>query len=190
MVEAALFATIMALVAFLNSAMSSHMIVMLTGLGMGLATAVTVSTLRGVGQTAGRLCELVFGKGLHPLQLNVLATGLIPLGFLALAVGGDSFVTGAIFAIVYGVGNGVATITRGSVPLVLFGVAKYGALVGRLLVPSFILSAAAPLVYAEVAARFGAVATVHLSLLTSAGALAASVTLYLIVGRRSEGERS
>lgn len=188
--EAVLFATCMALVAFLNSAMSSHMIAMLTGLGMALATAVTVSTLRGIGQTAGRLGELVFGKALHPLKLNVLATSFLPLGFLALALGGTHFATGVVFAVLYGIGNGVTTITRGSVPLVLFGISRYGALVGRLLVPGFVLSAAAPLVYAETAARFGATGTVYLSLFTSSCAFLASVALIVVAGRRAASRRS
>jgi MFS family permease len=188
-IEASLYATIIALVAFLNSAMSSHMIVMLTGLGMGLATAVTVSTLRGIGQTGGRLGEIVFGKRLDPLQLNVIATALIPLGFLSLAAGGASVVAGVAFALLYGVGNGVATITRGSVPLVLFGAASYGALVGRLLVPSFVLSAVAPLAYAETAARFGARGTVMLSLLVSLLALAASLALFASARRGRTASR-
>jgi hypothetical protein len=187
--EASLYAAITALVAFLNSAMSSHMIVMLTGLGMGLAGAVWISSLRGIGQTLGRSCEIVFGKRLHPLHLNVFATALIPAGFLALALGGADVVTGAAFAFLYGIGNGLATITRGSLPLVLFGAARYGTLVGRLLVPSFVLSAAAPLLYAETSARLGSPGTVVLSLLVSSFALGASVLLLVVArGRKVEGQ--
>jgi MFS family permease len=182
--EAILYASMTALVAFLNSAMSSHMIVMLTGLGMGLATAVSISTLRGVGQTAGRFGELVFGRRLHPLGLSLVATSLMPIGFLALVAGGAEVTTGVAFALLYGVGNGLSTITRGSVPLVLFGAARYGSLVGRLLVPSFVLSAAAPLLFAEWSARFGARGSACLALAVATGALVCSAALFLSARRR------
>lgn len=182
-IAASLFALITALLAFLNSAMSSHMIVMLSGLGIAAGSAVWISSLRGIGQTFGRLCEIAFGKRLHPLRLNVLATALIPAGFLSLALGGAEIATALLFVALYGIGNGVATITRGSLPLVLFGTAGYGATVGKLLVPSYVLSAAAPLVYAEVAARFGSQSIVILSLLVATCAFAASLVLVFVTRR-------
>jgi hypothetical protein len=48
------------------------------------------------------------------------------------------------FAIVYGWSNGVMTIVRGTVPAELFGQRGYGALLGRLAQPQFILKAIAP----------------------------------------------
>ena len=54
------------------------------------------------------------------------------------------------FAIVYGWSNGVMTIVRGTVPAVLFGHRNYGALLGRLALPSFVAKALAPLALALV----------------------------------------
>jgi hypothetical protein len=48
------------------------------------------------------------------------------------------------FAIPYGWSNGVMTIVRGTVPAELFGTRGYGALLGRLAGPQFILKALAP----------------------------------------------
>jgi len=48
-------------------------------------------------------------------------------------------------------------------PLVLFDIRSYGALVGRLIVPSFILPAAAPLIYAVVIDRIGNAGALYLS---------------------------
>ena len=48
------------------------------------------------------------------------------------------------FAIPYGWSNGVMTIVRGTVPAELFGHRDYGALLGRLALPQFILKAIAP----------------------------------------------
>jgi MFS family permease len=179
-----LFALITALIAFLNTGMSSHMIAMLTGLGIGLGSAVWVSAFRGFGQVAGRLGELLFAGRLHPTQVNLVACLLIPGAFALLALGGAQVVTALLFALTYGLGNGIATITRGSLPLVLFGAAGYGALVGRLLVPSFVLSAAAPLVYAEIGSLYGGRGTAYLSVAVSLVTLGASVGLAILTRRR------
>ena len=74
------------------------------------------------------------------------------------------------FAAIYGTGNGLMTITRGTMPLVLFDARQYGTLVGRLLAPSFYLSAAGPVAYAYIIQRFGPVAALDVSLALSAAA--------------------
>jgi len=179
-----LYSLIVALVTFLNSGMSSHMIGILSGLGLAASTAVWVSAARGIGQSASRLAEIVFGHGVSPLRLNLLATLVLPASF-ALAFWSGSFVAVALaFTFSYGAGNGVATITRGTLPLVLFDVRTYGAIVGRLLVPSFLLSAAAPLAYAEASQRFGPQGALWLSIGAAAIALAASVALAAIAKPR------
>jgi hypothetical protein len=48
------------------------------------------------------------------------------------------------FAIPYGWANGIMTIVRGTVPAELFGHRDYGALLGRLALPQFVLKAVAP----------------------------------------------
>jgi hypothetical protein len=48
------------------------------------------------------------------------------------------------FVIPYGWANGIMTIVRGTVPAGLFGHRGYGALLGRLALPQFVLKAVAP----------------------------------------------
>jgi len=48
------------------------------------------------------------------------------------------------FVIPYGWANGIMTIVRGTVPAELFGHREYGALLGRLALPQFVLKAIAP----------------------------------------------
>ena len=90
----------------------------------------------------------------------------------------------ALFALLYGAGNGIATITRGTLPLVLFDSKSYGATVGRLLAPSFVLSAASPIVYAAVNERFGEIAGLSLSIVLAATCLAAGAALAILFGRK------
>ena len=57
-----------------------------------------------------------------------------------------------IFAVFYGLSNGVMTIVRGTVPAEFFGRAAYGSLLGRLAAPSLVARAAAPVALAALAA--------------------------------------
>lgn len=175
-VAGALYALTLTLVAALNSAMSAHMIGILAGFGLGASVAVWLATLRGVGQSLARLAEVLSGSRLDPLALNLLASLVLPLSFVA-ALGSGRLALAAAFAFLYGAGNGISTIARGTLPLVLFDTRAYGALVGRLLVPSFVVSAAAPLAYALVIERFGEAAALHLSLGIALAVLAAAAAL-------------
>jgi hypothetical protein len=53
----------------------------------------------------------------------------------------------------FGAANGLITITRGAVPLALFGAAGYGRLLGRIAKPFQIMQALAPVVLAFVIER-------------------------------------
>ncbi|GHD46427.1 MFS transporter [Thalassobaculum fulvum] len=177
---AALYAAVVTLTAFLNSAMSAHMIGLLSGLGLSAGAAVWIASVRGIGQSSARLGEVLFGRRLDPLVLNLIATGLIPVG-LAVGLASGAWLAAALaFALLYGAGNGLATITRGTLPLVLFDPATYGTVVGRLLVPSFFLSALAPFAYAVVIERLGDAAALWLSVGVATATLVASLALWRI----------
>jgi hypothetical protein len=167
----------MTLTAFLNSGISAHMIGILAGLGQDPSAAVWLSSLRGIGQSTARLAEVLFGAWLHPLSLGVLATGLFPLCFAAGLLSGASALAGATFTLLYGAANGLVTIVRGTLPLVLFDPLAYGGFVGRLLMPSFFLSALGPLVYAFVIERLGEAAALYLSASLAGFSLAGALVL-------------
>ena len=59
-----------------------------------------------------------------------------------------------VFAIMFGAANGLITITRGAVPLALFGAVGYGRLLGRIAKPFQIMQALAPVVLAFVVEHF------------------------------------
>ncbi len=185
LLAAVLYALIIALAHVLSAAMSAHMIGVLSELGLAASLAVSISALRGVGQTSARLTEVLFGRAWHPINLNLAATLILPVCF-TLGLAGGGYVNAAVaFAFFYGAGNGLLTITSGTLPLVLFDVRAYGALVGKLLVPSFLLAAASPLAFAAVIERFGAAAALHLSIALSAVTLAAALWLKILTGRRA-----
>ena len=153
---AVLYALIAMLSNGLNSALSAHMIGVLADLGLAAGLAVTASSLRGIGQSSARLAEVLFGGRWHPLTLNLVATFIMPVCFAAGLAGGRSLAAAVAFTFLFGASTGILTITRGTLPLVLFDAATYGAYVGKLLVPSFLFAAASPLIFAAVIEHYGA----------------------------------
>ena len=137
-----LYATIAMLTNVLSCAMSAEMIPLLASAGLSASLAVWVSTLRGIGQSSARLGEVLFGRRVAAIDLNLIASIGLPLCFIAGLWGGVSVAAAVTFTFVYGASNGLLTITRGTVPLALFDPATYGTLVGNLITPGLILSAA------------------------------------------------
>lgn len=174
-----LYAAMVTLSSALNSAMSAHMIGILASLGLAAGVAVAIGTLRGIGQSASRLAEILFGRRLDPIALGLVATSLIPLGFVAGLWSGSSVWYGIAFALLYGAGNGLVTIIRGTQPLVLFDPAAYGTIVGRLIGPSFYVSALAPALLAFLIERYGAASALYLSTAVAALVFASSVWLWV-----------
>jgi hypothetical protein len=85
--------------------------------------------------------------------------------------------TAAAFALMFGGANGLVTITRGAVPLALFGASGYGRLMGRLAGPFLLMQSAAPLIMAIVIERASDAAALSLAAAFAAIALICFVSL-------------
>ena len=83
----------------------------------------------------------------------------------------------AAYALLYGACNGLLTITRGTLPLALFDFRSYGSLVGALLIPSFLLTATAPVAYAFLIETQGARAAMAMSAALASAIAAAAFLL-------------
>jgi hypothetical protein len=124
---------------------------------------------------AGRVLEFVIGARAHPLAVARAGAALLPLGVLALLLAGPG--AAAAFMIGYGASNGIMTISRGAVPLVLFGPRGYPTRMGRLALPILLSQAIAPMTTAPLVAALPA------ETIFAAGgvmALAAMACLFLI----------
>ena len=175
-----LYALIVALSNFLNAAMSAHIIAILGGFGLAAALSVQIATLRGVGQSLARLCEILFGRNVNPVALNLFACMVMPLAFITGLFSGASTPAAVVFAFLVGAGNGLLTVSRGTMPLVLFDYRSYGTLVGRLIAPSFLLGAAAPITFAIVIDRFGETGALGFAAVCAAVMLVAAVVLQML----------
>ena len=174
-----LFGTLAVATSVLASALAAHLIPLLVALGLALPAAVAVSSLRGAGQSGARLVEFLSGGRLHPLDLSLLACALLPLSLAFAPFAGVSATAALVFSIGGGVGNGLVTIARGAVPLVLFEPRVYGTVTGRIGAPAFWFSALAPFVVALALDHGGAPLALALLAVPAIAATVAALALVL-----------
>lgn len=156
------------------SLVSMHLLTLLQARGYDLAGAVALGALVGPSQVAARVGELAIGRHYHPVWTMLAGALLVALGMLLLLLG---WKVTALALIAYGAGNGISSIVRGTVPLVLFGPARYAILMGRLGLPILLAMAAAPAIGALLVKHGGASLT--FAVLLSAAAVNVGLVLLL-----------
>jgi MFS family permease len=139
---------------FILSGVTSNLLAMLQRGGMDAATVVAVGALFGPAQVAARLVDFILAGRTHPLWIARGAVTLTAFAFAMLAFVGTSPLVAALFAIVFGAANGVMTVARGALPLVMFGPTGYGRVIGRIARPGLFVQALAPFVVASAVERF------------------------------------
>ena len=147
-------ATVFAITWFISTAMASHLPRAMEAAGTSLATAVAVGALVGPAQVLGRLLEFGLLRHVHPLLSARLAAAGHPLGVALLLAAGPG--VAPLFALLHGTGNGILTIAKGTLPLVLFGTVGYGARQGWLMVPARFAQALSPYAFGLALDRWGA----------------------------------
>ena len=116
-----LVAAAFAAYAFVPSGMSAHLLAIFGRAGIDAATVVAIGALFGPAQVAARICELIFARRTHPLNVARCAIGMLLAAFALLALFGLTVASAATFVIMFGMANGLITIARGAVPLTLLG---------------------------------------------------------------------
>jgi len=174
-----LVASAFAAYAFVPSGLSAHLLAIFSRSGIDAGTVVWIGALFGPAQVGARLIEFSFGRDLHPLWVVRFALGTLLCAFVMLAALGVSVPVAAAFALMFGGANGLVTITRGAVPLALFGASGYGLLMGRLAAPFLLVQAAAPLVMAFVVDR----ASDFAALALACGFAATALVCFIVIRR-------
>jgi MFS family permease len=151
---AVLMSVFFAVSMFVGTAMATHLPQLLQASGATLAVAIGVGALVGPSQVAGRLLEFGLLRRVHPLLSARLSALAHPAGIAALLVLGAP--AAALFAVLHGAGNGILTIAKGTLPLVLFGARGYGARQGWLMMPARVAQASAPFVFGLALDAWGA----------------------------------
>ena len=138
-----LLALILVIAAAVAAIVSVHLIALLQARGLSLAAAVATGALFGPAQVAARILERVFGGRLHAVWTLVISIALTCLGLLMLGLNIEAGLV-ALALVLYGAGNGINSIAKGTVPLALFGPRFYARIMGRLALPQLITQACAP----------------------------------------------
>lgn len=152
-----------ALSGFLVSALGVHLIPILQSIGLGTA-AYAASMLMGPAQVAIRLTDAIFWGALHPLAVALICAVALPAAVLMLLVVSPAVLAGGLFALLFGIGQGLTSIVRGTVPLALFGPDGFGARLGRLAAIRIVLGAGAPFLFAAIQETAGLSAALALML--------------------------
>ena len=140
-----LLALFMVLMMSVTSALPAHMIALLQESGLTPAWVIAVPAAIGVIQVLGRLLLFVFERRWDVHTANRWIPLLIPAGVLVLLAGGLSPVASLVFVLLYGLGNGMNTIVKGTAMAQYVSAAHVGQLNGLLGLPIALARAAAPM---------------------------------------------
>lgn len=139
--------------AAIMATLSVHLIALLGAIGLAPSLALLAGMIIGPAQVVARLLEMYCGRGVHPTwsaRAGVAAT----LVALLLLLTGYPWVAIIAF-VIYGAGNGILTVARGTLPLAVIGSADYGKTMGQLARPMLMAQAAAPPLAAVALERTG-----------------------------------
>jgi MFS family permease len=172
--DMALLAFVLAAAGFSASALGAHLPGLLQAAGATAAAAVAAGALLGPAQVAARILEFGLLRKVSPLVSARIAAAAHPLAVLVLLAGGAPMA--AVFVLIHGGGNGLLTITRGTLPLALFGPVGYGRRQGLITAPARASQALAPYAFGLLVDAQGAAAL----WLTAGLGLAAVAALFLL----------
>jgi predicted MFS family arabinose efflux permease len=155
-----------------HSGIGTHLPGLLMEAGATPAAAIVAAALLGPAQVAARVAEFGLMRRLHPLFSARIAAMSHPAAAVALLLGGPALAP--LFAALHGGGSGLLSISRGALPLALFGPNGYGRRQGLIALPSNIATATAPLIVGLSLDFAGPTAVL---LMTTALAIAATLAL-------------
>ena len=137
------------------SAMSFHLIPLLDDRGVPIAVTMAIIALIGPMQVVGRVLLMVGQRHVTTIQLGAAIYFAFPIAMAMLATGISDVYGLILFAIVYGVANGLITILRGMAVPEFIGPEGYGVVSGALTMPTNVMRAVGPLVASLAWGAFG-----------------------------------
>ncbi|MGJ8569404.1 MAG: MFS transporter [Hoeflea sp.] len=167
---------------FLMSAVHTSFFLILNEMGRTAAVAALAGAVIGPMQVGARLIEMLTGERVSSSIVGVISSTALLLGLACLVAGlwldGELIVI--VFAISFGIGQGLNFISRAILPARLFGTDGYGAMTGNLATIRLFAMAGAPVSTALVIGQAGIGLTFTMLLLVAAVSVAASWMLVVI----------
>jgi predicted MFS family arabinose efflux permease len=182
--ERAIFLTlsiVLTLGAAILSMIGMHLLPLLQARGIDLGAAVALGMIVGPSQVGARVIEMLGGRHYHPIWTMVASTVLVAIGTLLYL----NFPIYALTIILYGAGNGIGSIARGTLPMALFGPQRYPVLMGRLALPILLSMSLSPLVGAFAFKMAGADGTLALLAAIAAANVLLVAVLWSLSRRRN-----
>jgi len=167
---------------FVLASILVHMVPMVTALGLGTAGLV-VSTLFGPSQVASRLLNMIFGGRLSQTMLAVISAGFLASALTVLLLTSPWLPGVIVFAILFGLGSGLASIVGGTLPLELFGRTGYGSRLGWVTAARQLSSALAPFAFALMMQSWGVGQAITVGIVAGALAVAAFTAIVVVRSR-------
>ncbi|HEY7490876.1 MAG TPA: MFS transporter [Candidatus Tectomicrobia bacterium] len=130
------------------SAIIFQFVPLLTTWGVDMTAILTSVALIGPMQVAGRIVLMLFGTRLETREVGAAVMVLLPAAILPLLLLPHTPGWLSLCAMLYGAGNGLMTIVRGTAVADLIGRTHYGAINGALTIPTTVAKALAPVVTA------------------------------------------
>jgi MFS family permease len=137
------------------SAMSFHLIPLLAERHVEIGVVMAIIALIGPMQVVGRVLLMAGQNHITTIQLGALIYFAFPISMAMLAMGISDVYGLILFAIIYGVANGLVTILRGMAVPEFIGPEGYGIVSGALTMPTNVMRAAGPLAGAFAWSAFG-----------------------------------
>jgi MFS family permease len=137
------------------SAMSFHLIPLLAERKVEMGVVMAIIALIGPMQVVGRVLLMAGQKHVTTIQLGAGIYFAFPIAMAMLALGIHDVYGLILFAILYGVANGLLTILRGMAVPEFIGPEGYGVVTGALTMPTNIMRAAGPLAASFAWSSFG-----------------------------------
>jgi MFS family permease len=132
------------LYSFAAAAMWAHMMPAFAAKGRSEAQALAVVVWFGPAQVAGRFAYLGFGRWISARRLGLIVLAGLPVSLAIFALA-DQTAALLVFALLFGVANGLVTIVRGSLVPEFFGREHVGRISGAMTGISLLARASAPL---------------------------------------------
>lgn len=151
-------------------------------LGVPTTTLLVAVALIGPSQVAGRIAMMWLGERADLRVLGAITTTLIPISLLVLILAPPGLPALALFAVTFGMGNGITTILRGVAPGAWLGHEHLGRTMGLIGTPMLVMTALAPLLTAAVWSSTGSVHAMQWSVL--AVALCGAAGFWFAVSKR------
>ena len=167
----------LALNAFVTFGLSAVFVELLKAEGLSPTDAVTFGSMLGVVQVSARAVDFLGGGRWDGITTGLFAGATLPAAMLLLIAGNGSYLTVALFILLYGLGSGALAVARATMPLVFYDKTEFAKASSQIALPLNLMSAIAPPILVGLLGRFGSNALLGLTMFCSCAALLILVTL-------------